>query len=162
LIAATARVAACGDRETAASPTSERPSATLRGRASVVTSLAFSPDGVLLASGSEDGFVTLWDVRSRQEAGRLEHTDDLSAISSEEPTHRVRSVAFSPVGDILASGSGHGTVALWDVAGREQIATLHHAKAVIPVASLAFSSDGSTLASASYDRTVKLWDGGNR
>ena len=68
----------------------------------------------------------------------------------------VRSVAFSPEGSTLASGSGDGTVRLWDVATGHSIAELtgHTAQA----RSVAFSSDGNILASGSHDSTVRLWD----
>src|SRR6266702_5985515 len=69
-----------------------------------VYSIAFSPDGKLLASGGEDQTVRLWDVSSGQ---------CLKILQGH--THRVRSVAFSPDSDVLASGSEDQTVRLWDV-----------------------------------------------
>jgi WD40 repeat protein len=77
---------------------------TLEGHTGLVLSVAFSPDGQLLASGSWDDTVILWDVRTGERVRTLEgHTDD------------VNSVAFSPDGRLLASGSGDGTVILWGV-----------------------------------------------
>ena len=68
-------------------------------------------------------------------------------------TDRVRSVSFSLDGT-LATGSGDGTIRLWDVAARQNITTLRHGDRVL---SVSFSPDG-TLASGSEDGTVKLWD----
>jgi WD40 repeat protein len=66
------------------------------------------------------------------------------------------SVAFSPDGSILASGSSDKTVRLWDAATGAHLHTLErHADAIM---SVAFSPDGSILASGSSDKTVRLWD----
>jgi WD40 repeat protein/lysophospholipase L1-like esterase len=118
---------------------------TLTGHSYSVESVAFSPDGQTLASGSVDNTVKLWDVASRTEVATL------SGHSS-----GVKSVAFSPDGQTLASGSNDCTVKLWDVASRTEVATLGSYSS--DVTSVVFSPDGRTLASGSYDRTVKLWD----
>ena len=65
-------------------------------------------------------------------------------------------MSFSPDGTVLVSGSEDGTVKLWDVETKENIATLtgHTAN----VSTVSFSPDGTTLASGSWDHTVNLWD----
>jgi WD40 repeat protein len=68
----------------------------------------------------------------------------------------IRGLAFSPDGKVIASGSGRGTIRLWDAeTGRELKVLPAHGSGI---AGLAFSPDGKTLASASYDRTARLWD----
>jgi len=70
-------------------------------------------------------------------------------------TGGVRSVAFSPDGTTIASGSWDGTVRLWHVVTGQHKKTLTaHTSSVD---SVAFSPDGTTLASGSYDGTVLLW-----
>jgi WD40 repeat protein len=125
-----------------------KPAGQLHGNYQSAFTVAFSPDGNLLASaGKEVGGspVRLWEVAS----GKRLHQGE----GHENP---VTSLAFSPDGQTLASGSGDGTVRLWTVAaGKLQRSFTEHRDVVW---SVAFSPDGKTLASESSDRTIRLWE----
>jgi WD40 repeat protein len=108
-IPASRRRAAPG--RTTAPPIPQTQTAALR--RSATHSVAFSPDGRLLAGGGEDNKVRLWDPATGQRIGILSgHTE------------RVGSVAFSPDGRLLASGSDDKTVRLWDPATGQPLRTL--------------------------------------
>ena len=111
-----------------------------------VLTLAFSPDGTQLASGSTDTTVRLWDTATINDA----------PITLRKHTGWTNALAFSPDGKILASGSTDKTVYLWNTATGEPIATL--TGHLSGIAALTFSPDGSTLASGSTDGTIRFWD----
>lgn len=158
---------------------------TLMGHSNGVQSVAFSPDGKLLASNSSNEFL-LWSVAERQYMGSLTprsysgscaaFSPDGKLIASAGDNHSVKlwavadrlevatlrghtgwpmSVKFSPDGKLLASGGMDNSLILWSVASRRRVATLTGHNDC--VSSVAFSSDGKLLASGSYDGTVKLW-----
>ena len=122
--------------------------AIFEGHTDFVLSVAFSPNGQTLASGSWDGKIRLWDVHTPQHKTLLiRHLDD------------VISVAFSPDGQTLASGSWDKTVRLWNPStGRLKRTLTGHAEGI---ESVAFSPDGQTLASGSADQTIRLWNPSN-
>jgi WD40 repeat protein len=117
---------------------------TLKDISYVPTTIAFSPDGHTIASGSNDKTVKLWDVLS----GQL-----LRTLAGH--TSGVNSVAFSPDGGTLVSGGDDKTTKLWDTAGGQLLHTLTGHKK--EVTSVAFSPNGRTLASGSKDKTIMLW-----
>ena len=119
--------------------------ATFEGHTDIVSSVAFRPNGVMLASASWDQTVRLWNVKT----GRLRHT--LTGHTAE-----ITSVAFSPDGQTLASASWDATIRLWNPNNGTLKRTLTgHAGGVT---SVAFSPDGQTLASGSADSTIRLWN----
>jgi WD40 repeat protein len=115
------------------------------GYSQAVNSVAFSPDGQYLASGSKDRSVKVW----RMANGAL-------VSSRSDHLQSVNTVAFSPDGRWLSSGSDDWTVKLYRTSdwGLEQTLSGHTNN----IYSVAFSSDGKTLATGSWDQTVRLWN----
>jgi WD40 repeat protein len=98
----------------------------------------------MIAAGLQDKSIRLFDVRNCQEMQSLQ--DEFLCTS----------LAFSPRGDIIASGSVGRIIKLWDIRTGDHLATLEGHS--YPVLSLSFSPDGDKLVSGSGDTTLKIWD----
>lgn len=119
---------------------------TLIGHERVVRSVAYSPDGCFIASGSDDGTVRIWDARSGEEA--------MPPLRSGDGI--LWSVAFSPKGKVVAAGTEAGTVCIWSLL-TDKTTLLPLSGHLGTVRSVTFSPDGMYLVSASLSKTVNLW-----
>jgi WD40 repeat protein len=160
--------------------------ATLEGHSDPLVTVAFSPDGFRIATGSDDGTARIWEVASGKLVAKLEgHSGGVKAVvfsrdgsnlatASNDKTARlwdasgkhlytleghsevVNAVTFSPDNSRLATASNDKTARLWDVTSGKFLATLEGHSD--PVEAVAFSPDGSRLATASRDNTARVWD----
>lgn len=110
-----------------------------------ILSVAFHPDGLLLAAGTTRNDIRLWRV-----------SDGIPSLTLQGHTGWVRSVAFHPNERMLASGSDDQAVRLWDVNNGQCLEIFHGHSAW--VRAVAFSPNGRVLASGSEDQSVRLWD----
>jgi WD40 repeat protein len=117
----------------------------LRGHDGSVLSIAVSPDGLLIATGSADKMVRLWNAKTRELVRSLTAHEDW-----------VVGVAFSPDGLRLVSASYDHTARVWDLNTGTEVAVLRGHQGQVTSAS--FSPDGRFILTSSDDRTAKLWD----
>jgi WD40 repeat protein/ABC-type dipeptide/oligopeptide/nickel transport system ATPase subunit len=115
----------------------------LEGHNNSVMSVAFSPDGKTIVSGSDDNTIKLWNLEGKELCTFIGHNNS------------VISVTFSPDGKTIASGSLDNTIKIWNLEGKELCTFIGHNNSVI---SVTFSPDGKTIASGSLDNTIKIWN----
>ena len=108
-----------------------------------VNSVAFSPDGKHVVSGSIDNTARVWEASTGREVARMTH-DGV-----------VWSVAFSPDGKYVISGSEDNTVRVWEASTGMEVARMTHDSWVI---SVALSLDGRYVVSGSGDNTSRVWE----
>jgi WD40 repeat protein len=110
-----------------------------------VRSVAVSPDGETILTGSEDDPARLWDIETGREVHRFEGHES-----------SVYAVAFSPDGDTVLTGSLDDTARLWNAEEGREIRRFegHHSS----VYAVAFSPDGETALTGGWDNTARLWD----
>jgi len=150
----------------------------------IVNAVAFSPDGVYLATASDGKIARVWETMTGQEVTRMKHEGSVYAVAfsldgkylataSWDRTARVwetttgqemariehdnivSAVAFSPDGMHLATASRDNTVWVWETMTGQKVARVKHGHLVFAVA---FSPDGVYLATASRDKTARMWE----
>ncbi len=122
-----------------------QPVRTFAGHAAWIHSVAISPDGRSILSGSGDNALKLWDTATGKELHSFAGFPD-----------EVRSAAFSPDGRVILCGGGNNTLFLLDAAAGKVLRTFKGHRDGIPA--VAFSPDGRRVLSGSWDKTLKLWD----
>jgi len=117
---------------------------TFTGHSGIVFEVMFSPDGELLASGSVDNTVSIWQKKDGKILHTLRHPLGVTAL------------AFSPDGNYLVTGSYDSNVRLWRVADSALLKTFAGSSKTIWT--VAFSPDGKTVASGGEDNLIRLWN----
>ncbi|HNT76273.1 MAG TPA: trypsin-like peptidase domain-containing protein [Anaerolineae bacterium] len=108
-----------------------------------VSTVAFSPDGQWIASGSADGTARVWEAATGREVARVIHGEYVSAV------------AFSPDGRWVVSGSWDDTARVWEAATGREIARVTHGD---DVKSVTFSPNGRWVVSGGSDGTARVWE----
>lgn len=116
-----------------------------------LTSVAFSPDGHLLAAGDNDGSVLVWDTKNLAQPRRLGSPSDHNVTN-------VDAVAFSPDGQLLAISSFVNATTLWDVSDPSHLRQLGQPLPGSRGKALMFSPNGRLLVTNGDNATALIWD----
>ena len=118
---------------------------TLHGHSGGVSSVAFSPDGRRIVTGSLDGTAKAWDAATGKEL-----------VTFKGHRAGINSVTLSPEGQRIATGSDDATVKVWDSTSGKELLTFkgHHSKVI----SVVFARDGRRIVTGSADQTAKVWE----
>jgi ribosome biogenesis GTPase A len=116
----------------------------LTGHGDHVNSVSWSPNGLLLASGSDDGIIRIWETANGQQRHKWSHD------------HSVTSLSWSPDSTSLACASKDKTVRIWHEARGTETCVLEGHKN--NVNAVAWSPDGKHMVSVSSDKTLRIWD----
>jgi len=144
-------------------PSSSVQPALLQSHRRGINTLAFNPDGSILATGGWSNTVYLWDVSVLFDTGlsSLETIDEPILLQG----HRggVNDLAFTPDGKFLSSGGWDNTIRIWDIAAILTDPDVDAKSAILKghqgeVNALTFSPDGKFLASGSQDTTARIWE----
>ena len=117
---------------------------TLKGHQGYVSSVAISPDGKRIVTGSRDNTARVWEAASGKEL-----------LTLKGHTSAVRSVAISPDGKRIVTGSRDNTARVWEAASGKELLTLKGHQDSVD--SVAISPDGKRIVTGSYDRTARVW-----
>jgi len=129
-----------------------KPRQTMRGHTGVISGIVRLPDGRRIITCSNDGSLRLWNLESGVQIGNDWRDDGQEDDGQEE----VWSIALSPNGKTVASGSWHGKVRLWDVETKKVVARWSGHTDVVKT--LCWSVDGERVASVSDGGTIRVWD----
>jgi WD40 repeat protein len=122
---------------------------TLEGHTDKICSVAFSPDGTRIVTGSMDNTAKIWDIQD---------INNVACIATLQGHNWIKSVAFNPTGTRVVTGLWDRTAKIWDIQDINNVACIATLQGhTSDITSVAFNPDGTQIVTGSGDRTAKLW-----